>query len=72
LWAYSKPVLYKLAYGTDREVPGENESPERLPASTGTSELEHLRQRIAQLESKLGGAEASSAVSASATTSTGS
>src|SRR5688500_18979947 len=23
LWAYSKPVLYKMAYGTDRHDPGE-------------------------------------------------
>lgn len=25
LWAYSKPVLYKLAYGTDRVAHGEDE-----------------------------------------------
>jgi len=66
LWAYSKPVLYKLAYGTDRVVHGEEdaqeapktapwEPPKPLPESTGTSELEQLRQRIAVLENRLAG-----------------
>jgi len=57
LWAYSKPVLYKLAYGTDRVVDGEDEAPQvppgPSPESIGTSELEQLRQRIADLETRL-------------------
>ena len=41
LWAYSKPVLYKIAYGTDQHeaAPGED-----------AAELERLRQRVAELE----------------------
>jgi CBS domain containing-hemolysin-like protein len=46
LWAYSKPVLHKLAYGTDvDESHGHGEPP---PDETG-----RLRQRIAELEAKL-------------------
>jgi len=59
LWAYSKPVLYKLAYGTDRVVHGEDEAPKIAPGppteSTGASELAQLRQRIADLETRLAG-----------------
>jgi len=32
LWAYSKPVMYKMAYGTDRV---EHEAPPADPGSTG-------------------------------------
>jgi CBS domain containing-hemolysin-like protein len=50
LWAYSKPVLHKLAYGTDQadhedEVAPENEE----------EELRQLRQRLAELETKRAG-----------------
>jgi hypothetical protein len=50
LWAYSKPVLHKLAYGTDvdeslghhgKEVKEEEED-----------EIEKLRTRLAELEAK--------------------
>ena len=50
LWAYSKPVLHKLAYGTDvdeslghvdEKVKGEG------------NEIEKLRARVAELEAKL-------------------
>jgi hypothetical protein len=46
LWAYSKPVLYKMAYGTDRVAHDAGE-PE---AETG--ELERLRLRVAELEAQ--------------------
>jgi CBS domain containing-hemolysin-like protein len=41
LWAFSKPVLYKMAYGKDThdDEPGE-----------GETELERLRRRVAELE----------------------
>ena len=46
LWAYSKPVLHKLAYGTDvDESHGHGEEP--------LDETEQLRQRVAELESQL-------------------
>jgi len=46
LWAYSKPVLHKMAYGTDVDDSHGNQHGEK-PA---TSELEQLRARIAELE----------------------
>jgi hypothetical protein len=52
LWAYSKPVLHKLAYGTDKEVP----EPERSDPPAGKDEAEQLNElydRVAELETKL-------------------
>jgi hypothetical protein len=48
LWAYSKPVLYKMAYGTDQVVHGEGEShsDEAVQAAT-------LKDRIARLEERV-------------------
>jgi CBS domain containing-hemolysin-like protein len=50
LWAYSKPVLHKLAYGTDVDESlghhGEDEKKEQ-------SEVERLRARVVELETKL-------------------
>jgi len=42
LWAYSKPVMYKLAYGTDKVAHGHDDA----------EELKQLRQRLAELEVK--------------------
>src|SRR5436190_3265812 len=54
LWAYWKPVLHKMAYGTDvddsHEKPGEGK-----PATT---ELEQLRARVAELEAQTKGRKA--------------
>jgi CBS domain containing-hemolysin-like protein len=51
LWAYTKPVLHKMAYGTDvddsHEKPGEKKS--------ATTELEQLRARVAELEAEIKG-----------------
>jgi CBS domain containing-hemolysin-like protein len=47
LWAYSKPVLHKLAYGTDVD-----ESHGHEPAGE-ESEIETLRARVAELESQI-------------------
>jgi CBS domain containing-hemolysin-like protein len=56
LWAYSKPVLYKMAYGTDKVVHGQ-EDVAHAAASTGDDlegpELERLRKRVIELERKL-------------------
>ena len=49
LWAYSKPVLHKLAYGTDVDESLRHASHE---ASKEENEIGKLRARIAELESK--------------------
>ena len=54
LWAYSKPVLHKLAYGTDKEPSGYDDS-QALPDNDETEELRQLRRRVSELESKLAG-----------------
>ena len=51
LWAYSKPVLYKLAYGTDK-------AEGHVDAGGGPAdveELNRLRKQVAELENKLAG-----------------
>lgn len=48
LWAYSKPVVYKLAYGTDRHP----EAPENVTAS-GKPEAASLRDRLGNLEERV-------------------
>ena len=52
LWAYAKPVLYKMAYGTDKVASEHGKTAEPEP---GNGELQRLRNRVAELESKLGG-----------------
>ena len=54
LWAYTKPVLHKMAYGTDVDDSHGNLHGEK-PA---TSELEQLRARIAELEADIKGGKA--------------
>jgi len=58
LWAYSKPVLYKMAYGTDvgeehhgesAEVPADAAGPE-----AAREEIEKLRAQLASIEARLG------------------
>jgi CBS domain containing-hemolysin-like protein len=50
LWAYSKPVFYRMAYGTDvGEEHGEKEKHEGGPEPK-EEELERLRARVAELE----------------------
>ena len=47
LWAYSKPVMYKMAYGTDKVDHDEGESPSDEAAQAAT-----LKDRIARLEER--------------------
>ena len=60
LWAYSKPVLYKLAYGTDvSDEPHGKAAAAPVavavanPESAG-DEIAKLRERLASLEARLG------------------
>jgi hypothetical protein len=53
LWAYSKPVMYKLAYGTDKAEGHEDAG--TAGGSADTEELKRLRKQVAELESKLAG-----------------
>jgi CBS domain containing-hemolysin-like protein len=54
LWAYSKPVLHKMAYGTD--VDDSHEKP--IGKESAIKELEQLRARAAQLEAEIKGGNA--------------
>ncbi len=58
LWAYSKPVLYKMAYGTDVDEThhGASSAPTEAAASPDAArrEIEQLRARLASLEARLG------------------
>jgi CBS domain containing-hemolysin-like protein len=56
LWAYSKPVLHKLAYGTDVDESLAHDDHDHADVVTEeTSEVEQLRARIAQLERQITG-----------------
>lgn len=58
LWAYSKPVMYKLAYGTDVLEPDHGKSAAQdlseVAAESAREEMTRLRERLAQLESHAG------------------
>ncbi|MDP2827124.1 MAG: DUF3302 domain-containing protein [Sulfuricellaceae bacterium] len=56
LWAYTKPVLHKLAYGTDVAEEHEHNKKE---LKTTESELDLLRAKVAEIEMKLAGQPAS-------------
>lgn len=54
--AYSKPVLHKLAYGTDVDESLAHDDHDHSEAATEeTNEVEKLRARIAQLERQITG-----------------
>ena len=54
LWAYTKPVLHKMAYGTD--VDDSHGKP--VGKKSAISELEQLRARVAELEAEIKGGKA--------------
>jgi type VI protein secretion system component VasK len=54
IWAYSKPVMYKLAYGTDK-VAHDHDDPPKPSPDKDEEELKQLRKRMAELESKQAG-----------------
>ena len=49
LWAYSKPVLHKMAYGTDVDHSHDQATGEK----SAISELKQLRARAAELEAEI-------------------
>jgi len=51
LWAYTKPVGYKLAYGTDKVPHGHDDAAPEPDAV----ELGRLRKQVTELEAKLAG-----------------
>ena len=51
LWAYTKPVLHKLAYGTDVD---ESHGHGHGEVTDDQREIEKLRARVAELEAKTG------------------
>jgi len=55
LWAYSKPVLYKLAYGTDTVEPEHGGTAQPAADTAEAEELKRLRTQVAELETRLGG-----------------
>lgn len=55
LWAYTKPVLHKLAYGTDVD---ESLAHVEAEVKKEEGELEKLRARVAELETQLKGGKA--------------
>src|SRR3954471_22227126 len=54
LWAYSKPVFHKMAYGTDVDRSHEK----RVGKESAIKELEQLRARAAELEAEIKGGKA--------------
>jgi len=55
LWAYSKPVFYKMAYGTDQVAHSHEDTPQPASDKDEAEELKQLRKRVAELESKQAG-----------------
>jgi len=55
LWAYSKPVFYKMAYGTDQVAHSHEDTPQPASDRDEAEELKQLRKRVAELESKRAG-----------------
>lgn len=65
LWAYTKPVLYKRAYGVDKVPHGQEDAAAPVSSEGDTAEeIRALRQRLIELETRL--ASKSSAATAGA------
>lgn len=54
LWAYTKPVLHKMAYGTDVD---EEHGSATAADPADAAEIAQLRGRLAELEARAGGKE---------------
>ncbi|MCU0810582.1 MAG: DUF3302 domain-containing protein [Thiobacillaceae bacterium] len=55
LWAYTKPVMYKLAYGTDTLEAEHGGKDKPAEDQADTEELKRLRAQVAELQSRLAG-----------------
>ncbi len=55
LWAYTKPVMYKLAYGTDTLEAEHGGKDKPAEDQADTEELKSLRAQVAELQSRLAG-----------------
>lgn len=53
LWAYSKPVLHKMAYGSDTVEAGHGAQAGTVPAAGNAEEAQRLRARVAELEAQV-------------------
>lgn len=53
LWAYSKPVLYKMAYGTDKVEHGHEDTAHAVTDKNQAEEIKLLRARVSELQAKL-------------------
>jgi CBS domain containing-hemolysin-like protein len=53
LWAYTKPVMYKLAYGTDTLESEHGDSGKPAEVQADAQELKRLRAQVAELQSRL-------------------
>jgi hypothetical protein len=52
IWAYTKPVMHKIAYGTDKVVHDEDYPGEKAERAAEVSGVAELRERLARLETK--------------------
>jgi CBS domain containing-hemolysin-like protein len=57
VWAYSKPVMYKMAYGTDKHPDAEKDHGDEEVSEDFTARAAALRDRIARLEQRIPPAE---------------
>ena len=55
LWAFTKPMFYKMAYGTDKVAHGHDDTAQPPPDKEEAEELKRLRGRVSELETKLAG-----------------
>lgn len=53
LWAYSKPVFYKMAYGTDKAEPEHDHRQVAAEEVATADEIRQLRRRLGELEARL-------------------
>jgi CBS domain containing-hemolysin-like protein len=53
IWAYSKPVMYKMAYGTDKHPDAELHGADADVARADATDVASLHERLARLEGRV-------------------